>query len=111
MNDLRRPPRPSLAQVVDRLDRLIAVTGGEPDPAQPLHVDQHLPVKALAKYAGVHEKTLAKAIKDPIHPLPSYRLPGMKRVRVRWGDFLEWRESLTRSTHEEARKILIGLVE
>src|SRR5262245_47906187 len=53
--------------------------------------DQLMTLDTLAQYAAVSRRTLEKAIRDPVHPLPFKRI-GAKGVRVRKSDFDRWLE-------------------
>lgn len=58
------------------------LTQGDPDP--------YLPLAALANYSGRSVRTLRKALKDPAHPLPHYRLGGNGKILVRRSEFDQW---------------------
>lgn len=50
--------------------------------------DAYLPLKALAVYAGLGERTLRGYLTHALHPLPCYRIGG--RVLVRRSEFDDW---------------------
>ncbi len=51
-------------------------------------LDPYLSLKALSDYSGLSVRTLRKALADPAHPLPHYRLEG--KVLVRRSEFDGW---------------------
>jgi hypothetical protein len=50
--------------------------------------DQYLPLKQLATYAGLSERTLRKHLTHPLRPLPSFKIGG--RVLVRRSEYDSW---------------------
>lgn len=50
--------------------------------------DAYLPLKALATYAGLSERTLRGYLTHASHPLPCYRIGG--KVLVRRSEFDQW---------------------
>ena len=54
-----------------------------PDP------DPYVSLQNLARYSGLSVRTLRKALRDPLHPLPHYR-PGGRKVLVRLSEFNRW---------------------
>jgi len=51
-------------------------------------LDQYLPLKDLASYAGLSVRKLRDFIEDPAHPLPCYRVGG--KILVRRSEFDAW---------------------
>jgi len=49
---------------------------------------EYLPLKALATYAGLSERTLRSYLTHAVHPLPSYKIGG--RVLVRKAEYDAW---------------------
>ena len=50
--------------------------------------DGYMDLKALSQYSSLSVRTLRQYLKDPVHPLPSFR-PGGK-VLVRRSEFDQW---------------------
>ena len=50
--------------------------------------DAYMPLKTLAGYAGLSERTLRGYLTHASHPLPCYRIGG--KVLVRRSDFDQW---------------------
>src|SRR5262245_13494521 len=50
-------------------------------PSQPMVRDQPMSLRALAQYAHLSIRMLRKALKDPVHPLPYYRVGRKYLVR------------------------------
>jgi excisionase family DNA binding protein len=50
--------------------------------------DPYLPLKDLARYAGLGVRTLRRYLADPAGPLPHYRLGG--KVLVRRSEYDAW---------------------
>ena len=60
---------------------------------------EYLKVAELAEYTGISERTLWSLLKDPVNPIPHYRI-GAARVivRVKKTDFDQWmREQVIRN--------------
>ena len=51
-------------------------------------LDPYLPLRALAKYAGLSVRKLREYLADPAHPLPCYRVGG--KIVVRRSEFDAW---------------------
>lgn len=51
-------------------------------------LDPYLSLKALSTYSGLSVRSLRDAVKDPVHPLPHYRLGG--KILVRRSEFDRW---------------------
>ncbi len=56
--------------------------------------DRYFSLKALSDYSGLSVRTLRKAFKDPLHPLPHYRLRG--KILVRKSEFDRWMQQFHR---------------
>ncbi len=52
-------------------------------------LDPYLTLKGLSGYSGMSVRTLRKALTDPAHPLPHYRV-GCGKILVRRSDFDRW---------------------
>ncbi len=50
--------------------------------------DGYMDLKALSKYSSLSVRTLRQYLKDPVHPLPSFR-PGGK-ILIRLSHFDQW---------------------
>ena len=53
--------------------------------------DRYLRLAELAQYSSLSERTLRRALADPVHPLPAHRLGRVVLVRRR--DFDAWLET------------------
>jgi len=61
---------------------------------------EYLKVSELAQYTGISERTLWDLLKDPVDPIPHYRI-GATRVivRIKKSDFDQWvQEQMTRQS-------------
>jgi len=54
----------------------------------PLPDDCFLDLKSLSERTSISISTLREHIKNPSHPLPSYRVKG--KILVNWLEFKEW---------------------
>ncbi len=61
-------------------------------------LDPYLSLKALSSYSGLSAKTLRKALSDPLHPLPHYRMAG--KILVRRSEFDRWMQHFRREGPE-----------
>jgi excisionase family DNA binding protein len=52
---------------------------------------EYLKVSELAEYSGISNRTIWDLLKDPINPIPHYRVGAAGRiVRIKKTDFDEW---------------------
>jgi len=52
---------------------------------------EYFKVSELAEYAGISERTLWDLLKDPVKPIPHYRVGAAGRmVRIKKSDFDRW---------------------
>jgi len=52
---------------------------------------EYFKVSELAEYAGISERTLWDLLKDPVNPIPHFRIGAAGRiVRVKKSDFDHW---------------------
>jgi len=52
---------------------------------------EYFKVSELAEYAGISERTLWDLLKDPVKPIPHYRVGATGRmVRIKKSDFDRW---------------------
>lgn len=52
---------------------------------------EYFKVSELAEYAGISERTLWDLLKDPVNPIPHFRVGAAGRiVRVKKSDFDQW---------------------
>jgi excisionase family DNA binding protein len=52
---------------------------------------EYLKVSELAQYAGISDRTLWDLLKDPVKPIPHYRIGAAGRiVRIKKSEFDEW---------------------
>ena len=52
---------------------------------------EYLKVSELAQYAGISDRTLWELLKDPVNPIPHYRVGAAGRiVRIKKSEFDEW---------------------
>jgi hypothetical protein len=49
-----------------------------------------MPLAMLSRYSGLSVRTLRAALRDPLHPLPHYRLNAGGKVLVRRSEFDAW---------------------
>jgi excisionase family DNA binding protein len=66
--------------------------------------DQLLSLRALALYAHLSVRTLRKALKDPVHPLPYYQVG--KKYLIRRSAFDAWLEHYRRSGHADLDRLI-----
>lgn len=52
--------------------------------------DPYLPLRDLRAYSGISQRTLREYLKDPVHPLPHYRVVDGGKVLVRRSEFDTW---------------------
>jgi excisionase family DNA binding protein len=71
---------------------------------QPIASDQPLSLRALAQYAHLSVRTLRKALKDPVHPLPYYRVG--RKYLVRRSAFDTWLEYYRRSAETDVNHLV-----
>ena len=50
----------------------------------------YMPLATLSRYSGLSVRTLRTALRDPLHPLPHYRLNAGGKVLVRRSEFDAW---------------------
>jgi excisionase family DNA binding protein len=52
---------------------------------------EYLKVSELAQYAGISDRTLWDMLKDPVNPIPHYRVGAAGRiVRIKKSEFDQW---------------------
>ena len=52
---------------------------------------EYLKVSELAQYAGISDRTLWDLLKDPVNPIPHYRVGAAGRiVRIKKSEFDQW---------------------
>jgi excisionase family DNA binding protein len=66
--------------------------------------DQPLSLRALAQYAHLSIRTLRKALKDPVHPLPYYHVG--RKYLVRRSDFDAWLEYFRQSAETDLDQLV-----
>ncbi len=76
------------------------ILGNRPG-TQPIHIlgsvdvqvplDPYLDLKALRKCCSISVRKLRDLLKDPLRPLPCYRVDG--KILVRWSEFQCWMEA------------------
>jgi len=55
---------------------------------------EYFKVSELAEYSGISDRTLWDLLKDPVNPIPHYRIGAAGRiVRVRRSDFDDWMDT------------------
>jgi excisionase family DNA binding protein len=55
---------------------------------------EYFKVSELAEYSGISDRTLWELLKDPINPIPHYRVGAAGRmVRIKKSDFDRWMRS------------------
>ena len=55
---------------------------------------EYLTISDLAMYAGISQRTLRDLLKDPVNPIPHFRVGAAGRlVRVKRSEFDEWMDS------------------
>ena len=64
-------------------------------------------LKALARNGGVSVRALRDRLKDPLHPLPHFRVGG--KILVRWDEYLNWLESY-RVDSEDLGKVVENIM-
>ena len=52
---------------------------------------EYFKVSELAEYSGISDRTLWDLLKDPVNPIPHYRIGAAKRiVRIKKSEFDQW---------------------
>ncbi|MFI5342040.1 MAG: helix-turn-helix domain-containing protein [Candidatus Methylomirabilales bacterium] len=74
---------------------------GNPPGTQPIHIlgsvdvqvplDPYMDLKALSQYSSISVRKLRDLLKEPLRPLPCYRVDG--KILVRRSDFDRWMEA------------------
>ena len=61
---------------------------------------EYLKVSELAQYTGISDRTLWDLLKDPVNPIPHYRIGAAGRiVRIKKSEFDQWmREQMVRES-------------
>ncbi len=55
---------------------------------------EYLPVADLSKYCGISQRTIRDLLKDPVNPIPFYRVGVAGRIiRIKKSEFDEWMQS------------------
>jgi excisionase family DNA binding protein len=55
---------------------------------------EYFKVSELAEYSGISDRTLWDLLKDPVNPIPHYRIGAAGRiVRVKKSEFDEWMQT------------------
>ena len=55
---------------------------------------EYFTVAELSEYAGISQRTLRDLLKDPVNPIPHFRVGAAGRlVRVKRSEFDEWMDS------------------
>jgi len=55
---------------------------------------EFLSIAELAKYSGISERTLRNLLKDPLNPIPNFRIGSAGRIiKIKRADFDLWMES------------------
>lgn len=68
---------------------------------------EYLPIKDLAHYSGISERTLWELLKDPLNPIPFYRVGSAGRIiRVKKSEFDDWMKSQRQSQDDLVDKIV-----
>ena len=65
-------------------------------------------LRALSAWCGICESKLRRAIKDPDHPLPAFKIKGTILVKI--SDFNRWIEHF-RISEENLDQIVNGVIE
>ena len=74
---------------------------GNPPGTQPIHIlgsvdvqvplDPYMDLQALSQYSSISVRKLRDLLKDPLRPLPCFRVDG--KIVVRWSEFQRWMEA------------------
>ena len=68
---------------------------------------EYFKVSELAEYSGISERTLWDLLKDPVNPIPHYRIGAAGRiVRVRRSEFDDWMKSQRADKNLDIDKIV-----
>ena len=55
---------------------------------------EYFSVTELSKYCGISQRTLRTLLKDPLNPIPFYRVGAAGRIiRIKKSEFDEWMDS------------------
>lgn len=67
-------------------------------------LDPYLDLKALSVYSGLSRRRLHELLKDPVRPLPHYRIGG--KVLVRRGEYDTWALHYRRVGDPEVERVV-----
>ena len=55
---------------------------------------EYFKVSELSKYSGISDRTLWDLLKDPVNPIPHYRIGAAGRiVRIKKSEFDQWMQT------------------
>ncbi len=73
---------------------------------------EYLKVSELAQYAGISDRTLWDLLKDPVNPIPHYRVGAAGRiVRIKKSEFDQWMREQKVSESSLVDDVLEGIFE
>ena len=68
---------------------------------------EYLSIRELEKYSGISQRTLWDLLKDPINPIPHFRVGSAGRiVRVKKSEFDRWIQTQRPSNTNEINRIV-----
>jgi excisionase family DNA binding protein len=70
--------------------------------------DAYLPLRALARYAGLSVRTLRKYLSRPAHPLPHYHVGG--KILIKQSEFDRWIETYRIADARQVERILADVL-
>lgn len=73
---------------------------------------EYLKVSELAEYSGISNRTLWTLLKDPVNPIPHYRIGAAGRiVRIKKSEFDQWMQKQAIRDGSLVDDVLEGILE
>ena len=71
---------------------------------------EYFKVSELAEYSGISDRTLWDLLKDPVNPIPHYRIGAAGRiVRIKKSEFDRWMQTQRSSNIDWIDQIVVGI--
>lgn len=72
---------------------------------------EYFKISELAEYAGISERTLWDLLKDPVNPIPHFRVGAAGRiVRIKKSDFDHWMREQMVSENSFVDDVLVEIL-